>query len=403
MSKIDTKDLIKCLLDNNKDEVFITEFIESNKNTYFHSFYNYEDILLAGSIPSKSFIGTLTDPKTSVKRECVTVPTDEFGFLHETAIIEFKGVLYASWYCSPKTELQGHTPICQKRSYDGGKTWSESEIIAEDKSGKILYCPPVYGICDDRLYMFINEMVSGDHMHALDLYMLNEQSGKFEFLWSRPIPFKLNTNVVTLPNGKLMLPGRIAEMDSFPSTPAVLISDSGKIDADWRLVKITENDRLPNGDRFIHPELTAICENNTLYMFSRNDNRRVPIVFVSNDFGENWSNVNSHDIPYNNSKIYAGTLNDGRHYMVCNIDLFVRERLALYITDDKTLKFTKKIILFDKDSKPLENEPYVVYSHYPSAYESGGKLYIIATTQYVYPDGERKRGAYLYTVNLDEI
>ena len=43
--------------------------------------------------------------------------------------------------------------LCGKRSLDGGKTWSDMEIIAGDKSEKILYCPPVYGICDGKLYI----------------------------------------------------------------------------------------------------------------------------------------------------------------------------------------------------------------------------------------------------------
>ena len=100
-------------------------------------------------------------------------------------------------------------------------------------------------------------MVSADHMHALNLYVFCEETDCFKKLWSRPIPFKINTNVVTLANGKLMLPGRCCQLDSFPNTPAVLISDSGKIDAEWRLVKIAKNGDLPNGTVYRHPEIIA--------------------------------------------------------------------------------------------------------------------------------------------------
>ena len=128
-------------------------------------------------------------------------------------------------------------------------------------------------------------MVSADHIHSLDLYVLNTETDAFEMLWSRPIPFKLNTNVVTLPNGKLMLPGRITKMDGFPNTPAVLLSDSGKIDGEWRF-KIAENGNLPDGKELVHPEISVICANEVLYMFCRNDQKRVPIVYISKDFGE---------------------------------------------------------------------------------------------------------------------
>lgn len=95
--------------------------------------------------------------------------------------------------------------------------------------------------------------------------MLSEESDRFEFLWSRPIPFKLNTNVVTLPNGKLLLPGRVGELDAFPNTPVVMISDSGKIDAQWRVVKVAENGVLPEGERLEHLETTVTCRKAVYY------------------------------------------------------------------------------------------------------------------------------------------
>ncbi|MBO5019987.1 MAG: helix-turn-helix transcriptional regulator, partial [Clostridia bacterium] len=206
-----------------------TVFRAQNKDVYFHDFYDYYNMLLATQMGSTRFMDeNISELNFDGEMISVHEPDERFGFLHEAAIIEYHGVLYASWYNCHKTELKGYTPICGKRSYDGGKSWSELEILCEDKNEKIMYCPPVFGICEDKLYMLVNQMVAPDHMHSLDLYLLNNETEKFEFLWSRPIPFKLNTNVVSLPNGKLMLPGRIAELDGFPITPAVLISDSGK-------------------------------------------------------------------------------------------------------------------------------------------------------------------------------
>lgn len=259
-------------------------------------FYSQEDLALFDSIEHVSFLEdgfTVDDIKQNPDIETFLFQNPDKGhmFLHEAAIIEFKGVLYASWYQCEEKELQGPTPICGRRSFDGGKSWSDTEIIAEDKSGKIMFCPPVYGICDDKLYMFINQMVSPDHIHSLDLYVLNENTDRFELLWSRPIPFKLNTNVYKLSNGKLMLPGRIGEMDGFPNTPAVLISDSGKIDDGWRLVKIQKNGFLPDGAQLEHAEISAIVDGIKVYVFCRNCYRKVPIVYISEDNGESWSGV----------------------------------------------------------------------------------------------------------------
>jgi len=378
-------------------------FRSANKDTCFLDFYDLDDMLLASKVGSLRFMPQVPAavPRECVKTFSVMEPNEQFSFLHEAAIIEYHGTLYASWYNCTTVELHGYTPVCGKRSRDGGKTWTELEILAEDKSEKIMYCPPVYGICDDKLYLFMNQLVAPDCVHALDLYVLNNETDKFELLWSRPIPFKLNTNVVALPNGKLMLPGRIGELDRFPNTPAVLISDSGKIDGPWRLVKIAPNGDLPDGTALVHPEISVIVRGETLYMFCRNDKRRVPLLYISHDCGETWSSATTHDFPYVRSKLYCGTLTDGRNYLIANVDNFVhkhdRSRLCVYFSKPGTMEFDKKLTLFDTVAAPIGES---CACHYPAACESGGKLYVIATRS-----GRilRIRGAVLFEIDLAQV
>lgn len=367
-----------------------TDFRKKYKDTVIHEFYDLNDIFLAMNMPSKRFLSkNLTDVEFKFTVQDICVPDEEFAFLHEAAIIEYKGVLYASWYNCPKGELQGYTPIREKRSYDGGKTWSKAKTIVGDFSGKILYCPPVYGIDNGKLYMFINQMVAPDHIHSVDLYRLNEETKEWEMCWSKPIPFKLNTNVISLKNGKLILPGRTGNLDGFPNTPAVLISDSGKIDANWRIVKVAPNGDLPDGSKLVHPETTIICVNDALYLFNRNDQRKVPLVYISYDFGESWSNNISHDIPYVNSKIYAGTLSNGRHFLIADVDNFCRNKLAIYFTESDEPIFEKRIVLFNTEKE------FWGACHYPAVCEYDNKLYIIATK-----GTEKGRGAVLFTLDL---
>jgi len=362
----------------------------------YHPFFNDADRRLADMLPSMRFLADSAEelPADDVQRVSVHVPDGRFGFLHETAVIEYHGVLYASWYNCTVHELNGYTPICEKRSYDGGRTWTELRIVADDPTGKILYCPPVYAIDHDRLYMFVNQMVAPDHIHSLDLYCLNPVTDRFELLWSRPVPFKLNTNAVRLPDGKWMLPGRVGELDGFPNTPAVLISDSGTIDGGWRLVKIAENGDLPDRERLVHPEISVICAENRLYMFCRNDNRHVPLVYVSDDSGETWSGACGHDIPYIGSKIYTGTLTDGRNYLIANIDILNRSRLAVYFSDKNSVRFTQRMILFDA---ALPENSGTTACHYPAACEADGYLYIISTLNY---ENFERRGAHLFKIKL---
>lgn len=379
-----------------------TEFRVHRENTVYFPFFNWHDQALADILPSLKLLDNISissiKKDSRVKTWSVSMPDAEYGFLHEAAVIEYHGVLFASWYNNPNRELCGRTPIRGRRSHDGGKTWSDIEIIADDPTGKILYCPPVYGICHDRLYLFMNEMTAPDHIHALNLFVFDENKDCFVKLWSRPIPFKLNTNVYTLPNGKLMLPGRTGELDRFPNTPAVLISDSGQIDAEWRLVKITENGILPDGENLIHPELSAIIYDGTIYMFCRNDNRRVPLIYLSEDNGESWRGPFAYDIPFTNSKLYSGTLSDGRNYVMGNI-LEGRSKLAIFFSRPGSMRFDTCVLLEDGSS---EDFPEATMWHYPVAIESEGMLKTICTVSLQGDIRNAPRGAVLITLPISE-
>jgi len=360
-----------------------------------------KDVIYYNMLPNIDF---LSNPDIEVEKNddihtyTVTMPDDEYAFLHEATVIEYHGRVFASWYNNTKHELHGRTPIRFATSDDNGKTWSEPEIVADDESGNILFCPPVFGIDDDTLYLFLNQMVSADHIHSLDLYKYNETENRFELLWSRPIPFKLNTNVYKLNNGKLMLMGRIGKLDEFPNTPAVLISDSGKIDAEWCLVKIQEDGNIADGAKFIHPEASAIIDGDTVYSFVRNDERKVPVVFISKDNCETWSGPIAHDIPLSDTKIYSGTLSDGRNYVIGNIAPG-REHLALFISEPGTMKFYKAVTLQNQHSDEL-GMGWVW--HYPVAYESDGKLYVIYTVNTT-KEFSTLRGAVISVIDITKI
>ena len=334
-----------------------------------------------------------------IKTYIITEPCDEFPFLHEGAVIEFHGKLFSAWYNNQKFELTGRTPVRFSVSEDKGKTWSTPVTVADDESGKILYCPPVFGIDDGRLYMFINQMVSADHIHTLDLYVYNQTENKFERIRSKAIPFKLNTNVYKLPSGKLMICGRTGDLDGFPATPAVLISDSGKIDADWRIVKIQENEFLPDGRKFEHPETSAIICGNEIYVFCRNDYSDMPILYISGDEGETWSAPIIHNIPFYNSKIYSGILSDGRCYCIGNIDPD-RKKLGIFFSEKNEFKFKKGFLLQDGYSGYRETSGIW---HYPCACEFENRLYIVYSADFKSDGTCSKRGLVISVVDLAKV
>ena len=62
----------------------------------------------------------------------VAGPDDKYAFLHEAAIIEYHGTLFAAWYNCEEKELIGPTPIRQKRSKEAwynSKTTAASAVV----------------------------------------------------------------------------------------------------------------------------------------------------------------------------------------------------------------------------------------------------------------------------------
>lgn len=330
----------------------------------------------------------------------VCLPDETFSFLHEAAGIAYHDRVFTAWYQNKKAELIGETPIFWTRSDDGGKTFVKKRLLVSDPTGEILFCPPVFGICQDRLYLLINEMArQPDHIHALDLYIYHEDTDAFELLWSRPIPFKLNTNAVRTDNGKLLLPGRTGELDGFPDIPAVLIADSGEIDGDWRLVKIQEDHFLPDGSRYIHPEPAVIADGSRITLFCRTDINVLPVMYISDDYGETWSRPILYDVPVSNSKIYAGTLSNGRNYWIGNVG-GDRRKLCLLVTKPGEKRFTAGCLLQDgmSDQFPGSGRQW----SYPVAFEMQQTLYVIYTAS-LGGENQSVRGAVLTKIPFDRL
>ena len=86
-------------------------------------------------------------------------------------------------------------------------------------------------------------------------------------------------------------------------------------------------DFFADGSKFVHPETSLIVSDAAIYAFCRNDCHNVPILYISKDNGESWSEALTHDIPLGACKIYSGTLSDGRNYIIGNIGS-AREKLC---------------------------------------------------------------------------
>lgn len=365
-------------------------------------YFTQADVALFDKLEKFSLTGGILPPEfplpSSAKETVLRIPDEKYSFLHEAVIYSFQGVLFAAWYACPKTELHGEAAIQFRVSKDGGKTWEEEKTLITDKTGAILYCPPVFGEEDGKLYMLVNEMVSADHMHALDWFVWDESAQNFSLVKSLPLPFKLNTNVVKLSNGNLFLPGRVAELDCFPKTPAALLSENGIL-GDWKVYNMQENGLLPDGASLVHPECSSMEDGEKIFIFCRNDERNVPLGYLSENGGKAWQGPFAIDLPFSSSKIYSGRLSDGRYYVVGNvlsekpIEWGVnRIKLVLYVSKPNEWTFDKCYVLFDYENK---NAPDAHAWHYPATCEQDGKLYIIYSVNYFHQKDSKRGGSVL--------
>lgn len=346
--------------------------------------YTDKDIALDSLLPRLSFLRcdpeelpAITSPVTPV-----WMPDGRYSFAHEASIISSRGIMFAAWYNCPARELRDESAIRLSLSYDNGASWSSPSTVFSDITGHILYCPPVFGFDRGDVYLFVNEMVSADHIHSLLISRWDYDKECFVTIDRLEIPFKPNTNVCILPGGRFMIPGRAAaELDGFPDVPAVLLCDSGDMSGPWRMVKVASTPYLPDGIRFVHPEPCVIVKKDVIYLFCRDDERNVPLVYLSRDNGETWSEPYAHDIPFVNSKIYSLTLSDGRDCIIGNVLDPVRSRLVCLFSQGEELAFTSGLDIAT-DGPDFTG---VTRRHYPAAIDTITGPAVIFTVSYAEP------------------
>lgn len=327
---------------------------------------------------------------------------DDYKFLHDPTIIHHKKALVAAWYNCPSEEIADESCIRARRSYDGGKTWTALEVVASDKEKKGIYYVPAQLLSfNGNLYAFVGKMTGHDRILNTTTYKYDGPQKKWQELQKTGDLFLPNCTPVKLNNGNWMMAGRVASAPGqLPLIPAVLISWGDSIENTWRLVKLPAE---YNEDQY--PETTIITSGKNIYAFTRADGpANKPDVFSSNDYGESWTKIRSHDFNAISSKLYAGTLSDGRGYIVFNYvpsgnlvdDIEDRKILAIAISKDGDAPFSFSGIY--KIQSPGAGKPMM--SHYPCVLENEGNLYVVYTANFA---GETKRQCELAIIPIKSL
>lgn len=307
-----------------------------------------------------------------MKVSIIQRPDAQYQFLHDTAIIQHKGVLYAAWYNCPEKEMAGTSVIRGRKSTDGGKTWSETFPMAVDPDPSWQYVPPAFLSTGEKLYLLVPRWQGeeGSHKTTLRIFELNEKDNTWKAFRTCDTKFLPNTNGFKMDNGKLIVGGR----DTGANQPAVMIFDEGKVDGKWRVVLMSPPDK---------PNLPQLCPESSLTLNGKGEltcyvrcGMMIAFwVYKSLDYGETWQ-AYRHEIPVLKSKMNSGKLSDGRIYWIFNVRKFGRNRLFLALSKPGEKVYSSFYTLRADDDPALNAKPQWSY---PSSVEYDGKLYITTT------------------------
>jgi len=302
--------------------------------------------------------------------------SDRYQFLHDPAIEFHKGELFAAWYNCPEQEIIGESLIRCRRSKDGGKTWSTLEVIAEDTSRDGTYYVPAqllsYG---GVLHAFVGKMKGHDLITTCAVFVLDEASHRWQPRGDIADLFLPNCQPLKMADGNWIMAGRAASRFGVkPYIPAVAISRGNDLMGRWQIVPLQAKELSREC-----PETTVWVEGRELLAITRKVGA-APFVFASHDYGRTWSAVKNHAFTASTSKLYAGHLSTGQRYLLFNQPkegekgFLSRETLVIGVSRPGETALAKTWIV--QNHSTSDRPPA---SHYPSAIEHNGRLFVLYT------------------------
>lgn len=313
-----------------------------------------------------------------MRKQVLSRPDGEFSFLHDNAIVEHRGKLYVAWYNCPVGEMKGRSVIRGLVSEDKGTSWSGVKTWIEDPTGKWLYVPPAWGSDGTNLVMFVTRMTGPDRVHDCEVFKLNESDGVFGSIGLMGRPFLPNTSAIRLSSGRWIIGGRRSDKPGeLPVVPAVAISAARELEGPWRVVDIGGK-LLPDSTPYIFPETALRVTGHVVEAYVRGVDSSLGMVrYRSVDDGEHWQDPDPLPFPLSAVKSAAGTLPDGRRFLVANPMLGGRGSLVLYLGGRDTDGYEKAVLLAQGPDSELDAQPEWSY---PSACVQGDLLHVVYTS-----------------------
>ena len=304
---------------------------------------------------------------------------DILPFLHDLAITVVGGRLYIAWYNSTNAEICGSSLIRGRWSDDRGETWSEPfTAVGEIGDAEEHFVPVNLFEADGRLMATITEMEGKNMTTVLDLFELDPDTGKGTFLSHISEGFICNTAPVKMENGNWISPGWMPKKERTPAFPVALISRGAALEEPWKNAFLYDP---------LHPDAVSIrCAETALQVsgsrvlaYVRND-EGPSYIFESADYGEHWKGPFLNPMSVGNSKIFAGTLSNGKKYLIYNEDrgYFQRTLLVIAVAEEGCDQYSRVYKVLEDECEEIGRGSIWFY---PCAFEADGCLYVACTLQ----------------------
>jgi len=251
----------------------------------------------------------------------------EYQFLSGPCIVAHKGRLFAYWTNGPRDE-DPDAELCRGRwSDDGGRTWSDVEIVAGNTRHKPSYGHGTLLSHQDKLWVFPACFYRGKD-GVLEIRMegvlRDDKTGTWESRGIAVENFWAHEAPKPLPGGGWLVGG---DMGPYPGHgPAIALIDKDS-SVKWQVVPIP----IPYGKKdYYAGETTVWVDRLGITAVIRNPEKDVALVSTSADGGRTWSEPVESNYPMAESRAYADTLSTGQRYLVSNSGN--REFLTIAVT-----------------------------------------------------------------------
>lgn len=237
---------------------------------------------------------------------------DGSRFLLGAAIIKHSGTLYCSFVNSLEEENDSFSMLAQKKSYDGGKSWTDYRSVSKNEA-VFSKSHGVYLEHEGSLYAFCPRAKFTPTAYpelTMEAYRENE-IGEWDYLgivldrdfWPMCQPIMLD-------DGSYVMAG----LKTDEHTAAVAVCDGNDI-TKWEMHTIP----VPK-DLWIWGETTVLKLDGRLLAIVRGGGEvGYAMVSESLDGGKSWSELADSNLFIAQSKMYAGTLSNGDLYVVFTV------------------------------------------------------------------------------------